>query len=69
MKDLEKHIIYSYECIMKLDKIKKNIENEEGTVFSKKKLPGMSWASWGTESVNTYAGVGLNLPWSKFLRK
>lgn len=42
MKDLEKHIIYSYECIMKLDKIKKNIENEEGTVFSKKKLPGMS---------------------------
>lgn len=39
---VEKHIMYSYECIVNLDRIKKNIENEEGTVLSKKKLPGLS---------------------------
>ncbi|CAI2361547.1 unnamed protein product [Moneuplotes crassus] len=66
---LERHIGAIYSCIMKLDKIKKNIENEEGTVFSKIKIPNTSCASCGVESANTYAGAGINLPWSKLFPK
>jgi hypothetical protein len=52
-----------------LDKIKKNIEHEDGTVFSKKKMPGMSCASCGNEPVEVYSGAKPNVPWGKLICK
>ena len=66
VKEIERHILYWYDWIMNLDKIKQDIEEDDGTLFSKKKLEGLSWASCGT-SAKVYSGVHPTVTWDKMI--
>lgn len=67
VRDLERHISYWYDWIMNLERMKKNVENEDGTVFARKKIQGLSCASWGTNPVNVFDSPQPNLPWGKMI--
>ena len=67
VKEIERHILYCYDCIMNLDKIKQDIEEDDGTVFSKKRLEGLSCASCGISPVRVYSGTQPTVTWDKMI--
>ena len=68
-KEIERHILFWYDWIMNIDKIKQDKEDDDGTMFSRKKIEGMSWASCGTPSVRVYNGIQPTISWDKMIGK